>query len=650
MMKKVETILPYMTKKYHFLEKQQYPLTYRSQYKNDLISSSLISQSNRYTENKSYIKTLNGSNNSKKLKINKNLLYIFKDPKEKYKKKFVWPKITHPKLPFSERKKQTLEERKKKIMEQKPSNLFHDFYTIKWLRQKFSDSLIEKSVFSMLPDNGKPVVPDDESEEDKKHRLLMEYLDSLYKKVPDREKYVNINPKYFFDRRTFEKILKFKEIFLEFDEDQSRKMEIDEMVEMFNQNHINANLRDLVNLFFKGQNIKEEDIMKLYLDFYQFMNFALTKDQDFREFMREIKSKNKKNEEKLISNKNEEESNGYLPMNFNLMFDYFLIKGKERASIEAIENSINEMDKIINNNKDEEEKDNDNNIGGGKIINKNFKRANSIESNKNQVEEEDHENSKYYDEQLKNLNFCDLIDNFTNLFNFNDLTNNNINIGENKKGDNSNDEENTSMNRKIIENNNNNYDLNKDFKKNNLINEEDDTMKDFLQKKMNKNMIKKLNIKNYKKYHNVKLALNATKDKIKEFIDSNGKNINNLYKIQIDDENNDKQIKIINKTLFLDKNNIKNSSKDRINKFLKTKTQLLFNRNINHKSITKERKKRMISLENENKIKYINGIKYFNKNKDNNIIPYNIKKYCKTDHNYKLDYVPPELLKPKNML
>ena len=190
----------------------------------------------------------------------------------------------------------------------------------------------------MLPDNGKPVVPDDESEEDKKHRLLMEYLDSLYKKVPDREKYVNINPKYFFDRRTFEKILKFKEIFLEFDEDQSRKMEIDEMVEMFNQNHINANLRDLVNLFFKGKNIKEEDIMKLYLDFYQFMNFALTKDQDFREFMREIKSKNKKSEEDINNKTDEgEEETGYLPMNFNLMFDYFLIKGKERASIEAIE-------------------------------------------------------------------------------------------------------------------------------------------------------------------------------------------------------------------------------------------------------------------------------------------------------------------------
>ena len=38
-------------------------------------------------------------------------------------------------------------------------------------------------------------------------------------------------------------------------------------------------------------------------------------------------------------------------MNFNLMFDYFLMKGKERASIEEIEKSIKEMDKIINHNK-----------------------------------------------------------------------------------------------------------------------------------------------------------------------------------------------------------------------------------------------------------------------------------------------------------
>ena len=357
MKQQIRVLMPYNSRKSQFLEKQNFPLTSRLPTLTDINSSFLTNRINKSQNKKLFMKTYNNSLNSKKVKISKKLLYVFKDPKEKYKKKFIWPKITHAKLPFTERKKLPKEERKKRIMEQKPSHLFHDFYTIKWLRQKYSDSLIEKSVFSMLPDNGKPVVPDDESEEDKKHRLLLEYLDSLYKQVPQREKYVNINPKYFFDKKTFEKILKFKEIFLEFDEDQSRKMEIDEMVEMFNQNHINANLRDLVNLFFKGKNIKEEDIMKLYLDFYQFMNFALTKDQDFREFMREIKSKNKKSEEDINKTEEGEEETGYLPMTFNLMFDYFLIKGKERASIEAIENSITEMDKIINNDKNEEEKE-----------------------------------------------------------------------------------------------------------------------------------------------------------------------------------------------------------------------------------------------------------------------------------------------------
>ena len=523
-------------------------------------------------------------------------------------------------------------------MEQKPSHLFHDFYTIKWLRKKYSDSLIEKSVFSMLPDNGKPVVPEDESEEDKKHRLLMEYVDSLYKKVPEREKHVNINPKYFFDKRTFEKILKFKEIFLEFDEDQSRKMEIDEMVEMFNQNHINANLKDLVNLFFKGKTIKEEDIMKLYLDFYQFMNFALTKDQDFREFMREIKLKNKKKEEGFNSSKNEDEGNGYLPMNFNLMFDYFLIKGKERASIEAIENSINEMDKIINNNKKEDENDNENNID--EKPNKSFKRSNTIESNKNQKDEESNENSKYYDEQLKNLNFCELIQNFTNLFSMNDLANSNDN-NESKKEKNDENEENKSKNK-----------TNNINKKENIpVNESDDTMKEFLKNQMNKKIIKKLNIKNYRKLHNVKLALNATKEQVKTFIDSNGNDVNNLYKIHLNDETNNNQAKTINNIMPYLTNNFKkiySVDRNKEKKIHKTKTYLLFNKNYVRNKEPNQKNRKIISLgkEEKNNIKINND--YCNRNKYNSLYTYNLKYKFKTDSdNNKLDYVPFELFKNK---
>ena len=624
MKKKIPTLLSYNSQKSNDIQKQSFPLTSRMPVLTDYNSSSLIN--NPLTTMQAISKKKYNSINSKKYKIDKKLLYIFKDPKEKYKKKFKWPKITHAKLPFSERHTLSLEERKKKIMEQKPSNLFHNFYTIKWLRQKYSDSLIEKSVFSMLPDNGKPVVPDDESEEDKKHRLLMEYLENLYTKTPEREKYVNINPKYFFDRRTFEKILKFKEIFLEFDEDQSRKMEIDEMVEMFNQNHINANLRDLVNLFFKGQNIKEEDIMKLYLDFYQFMNFALTKDQDFREFMREIKLKSKKKDEGFNTNENEDESNGYLPMNFNLMFDYFLVKGKERASIEAIENSINEMDKIINNNKSEEDLVGDNN--------EDLKRKNSIESNRIQIEEENNEQAKYYDEQLKNLNFCDLIENFTNLFNVNDLTDNNR---DNKKELSCNNNDNNEKNENETKNKNNNI----------LNNETEEAVTEFLQNKMNKNVIKKLNIKNYKKYRNVKLALNETKEQIKTFIKSNGNKVDNLYKIQLDTEKeNNEQMQTVNNILpfFYEKSKRNNSNNINNKNIIKNKTLLLFNRNRNRLETKEIKDKRTLSIVNERKIKILDNHIY-QRNRDfiNNYFSKN--NYRTKNTTNKLDYVPLELLK-----
>jgi hypothetical protein len=54
--------------------------------------------------------------------------------------------------------------------------------------------------------------------------------------------------------------------------------------------------------------------MKLYLNFHQFINFGLTKDQEFREFMRNIKEKlekgkDKTNESKSESSSEESESN-----------------------------------------------------------------------------------------------------------------------------------------------------------------------------------------------------------------------------------------------------------------------------------------------------------------------------------------------------
>ena len=63
------------------------------------------------------------------------------------------------------------------------------------------------------------------------------------------------------------------------------------MVIMFNSNNINVTKEELKAIFFKkDKNLSNEN---LYLDFYQFMEFALNKvcDQDFRIFMRKLKMK-----------------------------------------------------------------------------------------------------------------------------------------------------------------------------------------------------------------------------------------------------------------------------------------------------------------------------------------------------------------------
>ena len=47
---------------------------------------------------------------------------------------------------------------------------------------------------------------------------MIEYLESL-KGPSGRDQYIDINPKYFFNKRTWETVLKLKQIFLDFDED-----------------------------------------------------------------------------------------------------------------------------------------------------------------------------------------------------------------------------------------------------------------------------------------------------------------------------------------------------------------------------------------------------------------------------------------------
>ena len=312
----------------------------------------------------------------------------------------------------------------KKYQNIAPSQIFYNPNTIKWFNKKYNEDLIKKSIYSLFPNNCQPIMTE---EEWTPQRILREFL-THYLKPEDKYKDIWINPKYFFSKDVYESILKLKEIFLQFDEDGSRKMEIDEMALMFKTNHINVTEDDLCSLFFKGKKYRKEDINKLYLDFFQFMNFALSKssDQDFRIFMRKVKEKilkekelerieeekrknsMEKQEEEVIDDLfvDEKKEPVFLPMNFNLLLDYFINKGKERKSQKKIRRAIKMMRNILTPGRypdddpdfvDEEEEGEDD--------------KSKDESEKKEKKEEDE-----YDRQLREINTMEIMEEFDKLF------------------------------------------------------------------------------------------------------------------------------------------------------------------------------------------------------------------------------------------
>jgi len=324
------------------------------------------------------------------------------------------------------------EEQIKKYQNISPSQIFYNPNTIKWFKKKYNEDLIKKSIYSLFPNNCQPIMTE---EEWTKQRILREFL-THYLKPEDKYKDIWINPKYFFSKEVYESILKLKEIFLQFDEDGSRKMEIDEMTTMFNINNINVTEEDLCGLFFKGKKYKQEDINKLYLDFFQFMNFALSKksDQDFRIFMRNIKEKKMKEKEqerkaeeekrkKHLENFEDDEEEVvddlfvdekkepvFFPMNFNLLLDYFINKGKERKSQKKIRRAIKMMRNILTPGRyPENDPDFAEDEEGGE--------DKSEEGDKKEKKEEDE-----YDKQLREINTMEIMEEFDKLFKMSYIT------------------------------------------------------------------------------------------------------------------------------------------------------------------------------------------------------------------------------------
>jgi len=196
------------------------------------------------------------------------------------------------------------------------------------------------------------------------------------------------------------------------------------MIIMFKTNNINVTKDELKSLFFKKDQILQDD--ELYLDFNQFMEFALNKicDQDFRLFMRKLKTKTKEKANRLsIIELDVENESQFLPMNFNLLLDYFNNKGKHRINVSKIQDAIEIMNKII-------DKGIEFNLTEANNNNKNEKESNDEEENEKEKEKK---KEKEKEEILKlhdNIDFRILFEEFYKIFDqkpytFNDNNSNN---------------------------------------------------------------------------------------------------------------------------------------------------------------------------------------------------------------------------------
>ena len=206
-----------------------------------------------------------------------------------------------------------------------------DCSTVKWMRHLLPTNSLSSTLTDMLV------------EKEKKHPFLLRLFEednNALKSIINQQwtlPYLNNNkklkPELLFQKQTLEKIYKMRDIFLQFDEDRSRTLEITELHTMFNTNGIPVTKDELVEIFTK-KGEKKKKIWEYKLSFLDFVEFSLSNECDskFRQLMKKIKSR--------VS------SDTYLPMTFPQTLEYIFNKGKIKSNISKISNGIKKIDTL----------------------------------------------------------------------------------------------------------------------------------------------------------------------------------------------------------------------------------------------------------------------------------------------------------------
>lgn len=195
--------------------------------------------------------------------------------------------------------------------------------TIKWMRNKVKPEVISSSLTSLL------------LEKEKKIPLILQilngtqFLNSLTKDNASNKS--NMNPQMFFNETTLKKIHQIRDLFIDFDEDRSRTLDVSELHKMFNSNQIPLTKRELVKLFGKGIKNKIEDYR---LSFFDIVLFSLSEKHNYN--FRNLMKKVKKRVDKDI----------YIPLDFNTALEYIYNKGLIKKSLKKIERGIKTLNRL----------------------------------------------------------------------------------------------------------------------------------------------------------------------------------------------------------------------------------------------------------------------------------------------------------------
>ena len=197
--------------------------------------------------------------------------------------------------------------------------------TLKWMRHLNPPSYISDMLTKLLTqnENNRPLLM----------KLLEEHKsinNSLKQSNPLSMGNKNIKLELLFNKTTLSKIYQMRDMFLEFEEDHSRTLELRELLTMFNSNGIPITKEEIAYLFL-GKPMNDHSYQSYKISFLDLVLFALNNENEdkFRNVMKRIKARTK--------------TKTFIPMTIIESLGYVFKKGKITKNISTIQKCINKI-------------------------------------------------------------------------------------------------------------------------------------------------------------------------------------------------------------------------------------------------------------------------------------------------------------------